>query len=322
MDDKVRPLRPFVDELLDERYLLDTLMEHVPDQIYFKDATSRFVRISCALAKRLELGDPSEAVGKSDFDFFAAEHAQKAFADEQLLLQTGEPLISVEEHETWHDGREAWVSTTKVPLRDRNNNIVGLFGISRDITDKKRAELQLVRQAAQLAEQAESLAELALLDALTGLKNRHGLQAVGEHVLYEARRAGIPVALLFIDIDDLKQINDTFGHAAGDDALRAVAGVIRSTIRDDDVAARIGGDEFCVLLPGTAGEAVARVRAGIAEGTAAAGRAFPFALSATIGAAEIDARAPVSLADLLHRADSLMYEDKPGRQRTPRRRAS
>ena len=321
MDDNVRPLRPLVDELLDDRYLLDTLMEHIPDQIYFKDAKSRFVRISRALATRLGLDDPAEAVGKSDFDFFAGEHAQKAFADEQMLLETGEPLIAIEERETWQGGREAWVSTTKVPLRDRSGSIVGLFGISRDITEKKLAEIQLAHQAAQLAEQSQSLAELALLDELTGLKNRRGLQTAGEQALYDARRGGAPVALLFIDIDDLKRINDTFGHAAGDDALRTMAEVIRSSTRESDIAARIGGDEFCVLLLDKAGAAVERVRERIAAGAdaASAGHALPFQLSATIGAAEIDARTPGSLAELLRQADTLMYEDKSRRQKARHR---
>jgi diguanylate cyclase (GGDEF)-like protein/PAS domain S-box-containing protein len=312
----VRPLRPLVDELLDDRYLLDTLMERIPDQIYFKDAKSRFVRISRALATRLELDEPADAVGKSDFDFFAAEHAQKAFADEQLLLQTGEPLISIEEHETWQNGREAWVSTTKVPLRDRGGRIVGLFGISRDVTDRKLGELKLAEQAAQLAEQTHALADLALLDELTGLKNRRGLPAVGEQALYDARRAGTPVALLFIDIDGLKQINDTFGHAAGDDALRTMATLIRASTRESDIAARIGGDEFCVLLLDNANEAVERVRERIVAGSEAAGsgHSLPFRLSATVGAAEVDARTPGSLDDLLGRADGLMYEDKRRRQ--------
>ena len=150
---------PWVDELLDAPYLLDTLMDHIPDQIYFKDAKSRFVRISRALASRWGLDDPADAVGKTDFDFFAHEHAQKAFADEQRLLQTGEQLVGIEERETWQDGREAWVSTTKVPLRDRSGRIVGLFGISRDITGNKLAELRLAEL--RESQRRESLGVLA-----------------------------------------------------------------------------------------------------------------------------------------------------------------
>jgi two-component system sensor histidine kinase/response regulator len=112
MDDNLRQLWPCPEELLDDRYLLDTLMEQTSDQIYFKDNQSRFVRISRGLADRLGLAEPSEAIGKTDFDFFSGEHAHEAFADEQRLLQTGEALIGIEERETWVDGRVAWVSTT------------------------------------------------------------------------------------------------------------------------------------------------------------------------------------------------------------------
>ncbi len=313
----MRALRPpWVGELLDAPYLLDTLMDLIPDQIYFKDAKSRFVRVSHALATRWGLDDPSDAVGKTDFDFFAREHAQKAFADEQRLLQTGAELVGIEELETWEDGREAWVSTTKVPLRDRSGRIVGLFGISRDITANKRASLQLAEQAAQLAEQAQRLEELTLRDELTGLHNRRGLQAIGEQALFRARRDGTPVAILFIDIDGLKKINDTFGHAAGDDALRGIAEVIRSSISLGDVAARIGGDEFGVLLVDQSEEDLKRVQEQIAMGARAAQaeRSLPFELSATVGAYEIGARTPGTLEQLLERADRLMYDGKPQRR--------
>src|SRR5919198_2695104 len=171
MEDNVRPLRPGPEELVDDRYLLDTFLEHTPDSVYFKDDKSRFLRVSHALAGRLGLDDPAEAIGKTDFDFFGEEHAREAFADEQRLMQTGESLIGIEERENWEDGREAWVSTTKAPLRDRAGRIVGLFGISRDVTERKLNERRLAEQAEQLAEQARELEQLMLVDDLTGLLN-------------------------------------------------------------------------------------------------------------------------------------------------------
>ena len=126
--------------LIEERHLLHTLMDNLPDVIYFKDRESRFTRINMAHAKQFGLSDPAQAVGKTDFDFFTAEHAQEAYNDEQEIIRTGQPMVGKEEKETWPDGHVTWVSTTKMPLRDANGNIIGTFGVSRDITERKRAE--------------------------------------------------------------------------------------------------------------------------------------------------------------------------------------
>jgi len=122
-----------------ERYLLHSLMESLPDHVYFKDRASRFVRISRAMANWFGLQDPSDAVGKTDADFFTEEHARQAREDEQQLMESGEPVISKEEKETWPAGRATWVSTNKMPLRDHDGNVVGTIGISRNITDEKLA---------------------------------------------------------------------------------------------------------------------------------------------------------------------------------------
>src|SRR5262249_9450596 len=126
--------------LRQERYLLDTLMENVPDTIYFNDAASRFIRINKALTTYFGLSDPEQAIGKTDFDFFTDEHARPAFEDEQEIIRTGQPVVAKEEKETWLDGRVRWVSTTKMPFRDRDGKIIGTFGVARDITKVKLAE--------------------------------------------------------------------------------------------------------------------------------------------------------------------------------------
>src|SRR5262249_12232425 len=127
-------------DLLQERALLRSLMDNLPDSIYFKDSQSRFIRISKELANHFGIADPSAAVGKTDFDFFSEEHARQAFLDEQEMIRTGRPVIGKEEKETWEDGRTTWVSTTKLPLRDPDDKVLGTFGISRDITERKAAE--------------------------------------------------------------------------------------------------------------------------------------------------------------------------------------
>ena len=126
--------------LMEERHLLRSLMDNLPDYIYFKDRDSRFIRTNKAHAKVFGLSDPAQVVGKTDSDFFTDEHAQPAYTDEQEIIRTGQPMLAKEEKETWPDGRETWVSTTKMPLRDAAGNIIGTFGISRDITARKRVE--------------------------------------------------------------------------------------------------------------------------------------------------------------------------------------
>lgn len=131
----------FIEEASErQRRLVATMLENVPDHVYFKDRQSRFIRISRAMGRRFGLNDAEEAVGKTDFDFFLTEHAQKALNDEQRILQTGVPLVASEEKETWPDGSVTWVSSTKQALRDERGEIIGTFGISRDITTRKLAE--------------------------------------------------------------------------------------------------------------------------------------------------------------------------------------
>ena len=140
-----------------ERFLLKTLMDSLPDHIYFKDTESRFIAVNRATATLFGFKDPADVLGKSDADLFAREHAQAALRDEEEILRTGQPLVNMEEKETWPDGHETWVSTSKLPLRDPNGHIIGTFGLSRDITEKKRAEEKLAALARELREKNEAL---------------------------------------------------------------------------------------------------------------------------------------------------------------------
>jgi len=123
-----------------ERNYLNTLLENIPDSIYFKDKDSRFLKISSSLARKHET--PVENIlGKTDFDFFGNVHSKQAFEDEQNIIKTGTPIIDLEEREDYADGHVTWVSTTKMPFKDENGNLIGTFGISRNITAKKKNEL-------------------------------------------------------------------------------------------------------------------------------------------------------------------------------------
>ena len=141
-----------------EQRLLSSLMDSIPDAIYFKDRKSRFLRISRAMADKFGLPGPEAAIGKTDADIFSSEHAQQCIRDEQRIMRTGVPLVAKIEKETWADRDDTWVSSTKMPLRDKHGDVLGTFGISRDVTEQKRAEeeLQVAKEAAEEASRAKS----------------------------------------------------------------------------------------------------------------------------------------------------------------------
>jgi PAS domain S-box-containing protein len=144
------------ESLLYERHLLHSLLDNIPDRIYFKDEKSRFIRINRAKAQLHGLSSPDEAANKNDFDYFPEEFARQIRADEQRVMETGQPLVAKEEQFTDRLGKTHWVSTTKSPLRDVKGKIVGTFGITRDITEHKQLEEQL-RQSQKM----EAVGQLA-----------------------------------------------------------------------------------------------------------------------------------------------------------------
>jgi len=127
--------------ILLERNMMSSLIDNVPDTIYFKNLESKFIRVNKAQAKLLGFDNPDDLIGKSDFDFF--EHAQQAFESEQEIIRTGEPLIN-QIHKVIVDGKETYLSDTKIPLCDSNGKCTGTVGITRDITEFKNAEINML----------------------------------------------------------------------------------------------------------------------------------------------------------------------------------
>jgi PAS domain S-box-containing protein len=135
-----------------EKYFFNILMDNIPDRIYFKDLNSKYIKINKAAAIKRGLNSPDEAIGKTDFDFFADEHAKKALKDEQEIVKKGGILENIEEKQTWFNGNVEWVSSTKVPIKNSQGIIIGTFGISRDITARKLAEDALKKSEIKLRE--------------------------------------------------------------------------------------------------------------------------------------------------------------------------
>ena len=300
---------------MDAGYLLETFLENTPDHVYFKDIEGRFTRLSASLVRWLGVDEMAQAVGRSDVDFFAPSHAEPARAAELEVMRTGQPIVGLEERELWQDGRVSWVSTTKVPLRARSGQVIGIFGLARDITARKLAEEHAQRQATELERLAAQLEQLTLHDQLTGLYNLRGLELLGGGAVDRAARDGSALCVLFIDVDGLKAINDGFGHAAGDAAIVAAADALRDALRRTDVIARIGGDEFGAVLVGTpAAEAEVlcdRIREGMRRHAPG-----EYSQSVSVGVAAARPGAADTLDDLIAAADDAMYEGRRRRRRS------
>lgn len=150
-------------DLEKEKYLLDALLKNIPDFIYFKDEECKFIRTSESMAPLFQMGSAAELIGKSDFDFHSAEHANKAFAEEQEIIKTGKMIIDNIDHEVWDDGREQWVSSTKMPLVGANGKIVGMFGISKVITNIKQMEIEVQKQNDELKQNMARMEQVSHL---------------------------------------------------------------------------------------------------------------------------------------------------------------
>ncbi|HLO59557.1 MAG TPA: PAS domain-containing protein [Bacteroidales bacterium] len=161
-------------ELMKEKALLDALLTSVPEHIYFKDKESRFLRFSKSMMKLFKVDKPEDLMGKSDFDFFSKEHAQPAYDGEQTIIRTGKAIIDLEEKNLMPDGSYTWVNTTKMPLRNANGEIIGTFGISKDITKIKRLQQDAIENAEELKAQEEELRQ-----------NLEEMQATQEDLRYQ-----------------------------------------------------------------------------------------------------------------------------------------
>jgi methyl-accepting chemotaxis protein len=145
------------EDLQQELTLLNALMENIPDYIYFKDQNSHFIRISKSMVKLFNANSPDELTGRSDFDFHSKENAEKFFKEEQEIMRSTTPIVDHVVHEKFDDGKEQWVSTTKMPLISTFGEVVGTWGISKIITDLKQAEIK----AQEYAQEAEKLKGMA-----------------------------------------------------------------------------------------------------------------------------------------------------------------
>lgn len=190
---------------------------------------------------------------------------------------------------------------------------------AQDFLSKRKLDgevlVRSIRYAIERHRLLEQARQMATLDDLTGLVNRRGFSLLCQHHFALADRNRAPLPLLFVDVDRFKSVNDAFGHQEGDRALRAVADVLTETFRKSDVVARIGGDEFCVLLTSGSSDGAStgaeRLRISLESANIAALRRYR--LSVSVGIAIYEPDRPVSLEALMKQADDAMYAQKSAR---------
>jgi len=220
------------------------------------------------------------------------------------------PLVTGDPHIRFYAG---------CPLKVDNGSRLGtLCLIDREPRHMDADDLQLLRDLARMAEQELAAIQIATLDELTGLSNRRGFMVLARHALQWCQRQGKPATLLYMDLDEFKSINDRFGHAEGDLALKAFAHCLTEAVRASDVIARMGGDEFLVLLtdstPDLALLAVERLQAALASHNQSMQRGYE--LKCSVGRVQYESAAHQDLEAWLKAGDQAMYEDKRQRKLT------
>ena len=228
---------------INDLLVIDTIRKYGRDTIYFKDKDSKYIWNNYMHANQFGVIKPDDLIGKSDKDFFPPEFAEKARQIELEIMRTGVPVLNIEEELHPDDDNVRYYSASKYPLYDKDNNIVGTWGITRDITETKKLEKELERSY-------HKVELLARVDDLSGLYNRRYFYETLEKYasLYEKRTDGSTFALLVADVDDITHINDQYGQQNGDIVLRSIAELCMANVRTEDTCFRTGGDEFAIVL--------------------------------------------------------------------------
>lgn len=212
---------------------LRAILDNVPYLIWLKDKYGRFIAVNQAFFKTTGLAKMQDVLGKTDLDLWPEHLARKYRADDAEVLSTRKQKLT--EEQSMDNGEVHWLETFKAPIMDSEGKLLGTTGFAQDITERKNAEGKVYY--------------FAHYDMLTDLPNRRLFSDRLQQAFVKAKRDHIHIALMFIDLDKFKPINDELGHQVGDLLLKAVAHRMHDCVRESDTVARIGGDEFVVLLP-------------------------------------------------------------------------
>lgn len=288
-----RECSQFIAELREREQRYRILLDESSDPIFSFNREGRYLYINRAFAAPFKK-NPEEIIGKKIWDIFSQDEADKRFAMVKQVFETGK--TGVIEVRVPTPEKDLYFITTVKPIFDEAGEVATVICISKEITERKRME--------------DELRHLSTHDVLTGLYNRNFFEVELERI---QKSRSQPVTILLADLDDLKGVNDRDGHQAGDELLRKVAANLKEVFRSSDIIARIGGDEFAVLLPDTepdvAQSLIERLRAKFNENCDPG-------LKVSIGWSN-NSNENI-LTDVMRAADDLMYKEKDLHRRSAR----
>lgn len=280
-------------QLRDSEDKYSSLVDSTEDSIYLVDNNYRYLFMNKKHRSRLAVSDDKYC--GSEFSEFHSPMETRMFMEKaDKVLQTGESVSY--EYKSLRDGK--YFLQTFSPVKDDGGQTIAVTIISKNITKLKQMEKELIY--------------LSNTDELTGLYNRRGFFSLMEHRLQLAKREKCRLMLLYADVDNFKSINDTYGHHEGDSVLIDIARILRSTYRESDIIARMGGDEFVVFPIGATTDhidtIIARIQNNLNDYNSANKRDFNLSLS--FGVSTFDPEGTRSVDDLLAQADRSMYTYK------------
>ncbi len=309
------------------------LLDSIPDPVFMKDENLRWIYGNPVILNLYSI-DPDNYVGKTEDQLLPEEFAESCMESDRQAVAKG-TISKSEERARDPEGKLHFYEVFKVPSYDRNGAFSGLIGVGRDITARKEAqealeaenkkrkeneiklahlaktlEDQVRKRTAELEAEKASAMSLSYIDTLTGLNNRRAFFGKSRVIDTNARNRDCGYAVMILDIDYFKQVNDTYGHAMGDSVLKESAEIIKENLRITDIEGRVGGEEFAVTLIDTTLEQAVDIGKKLCETIAATSMGSEnVKLTCSCGVSSYHPESE-SFEEVLQRADEALYEAK------------